>query len=85
MGVCVFLKKFITFFKKCVLGTEDEFGESNSSFRVERKDKDGGMERVRETDTHHPPIPAKVCGYLWVHILGLFTASSLLIRVTDIQ
>ncbi|XP_060740151.1 capping protein, Arp2/3 and myosin-I linker protein 3-like isoform X1 [Tachysurus vachellii] len=39
-------------------GTEDELGDSNS-FRVERKDKDGGMERVKETDTHHPPIPAK--------------------------
>ncbi|XP_046728887.1 capping protein, Arp2/3 and myosin-I linker protein 3-like isoform X3 [Silurus meridionalis] len=38
-------------------GTEDELGETNS-FRIDRKDQDN-IERVRETEAHHPPIPAK--------------------------
>lgn len=28
--------------------------------RLEKKERDGGEERTRETDGHPPPVPAKV-------------------------
>lgn len=71
--------------KNNVLGTEDELGES-SGFR-ERKDKDGGVERsgVRETEAHHPPIPAKVCECLWVRTPGSFSFLRSLLRSPGIS
>ncbi|XP_035385416.1 capping protein, Arp2/3 and myosin-I linker protein 3-like isoform X1 [Electrophorus electricus] len=40
-------------------GTEDESGAERDSGRVEKKDREGGMERARETEGQPPPIPAK--------------------------
>ncbi|XP_036438243.1 capping protein, Arp2/3 and myosin-I linker protein 3-like [Colossoma macropomum] len=40
-------------------GTEDEVGGERDGSRVEKKDKDGGIERARETEGQPPPIPAK--------------------------
>ncbi|XP_066533913.1 capping protein, Arp2/3 and myosin-I linker protein 3-like isoform X3 [Hoplias malabaricus] len=40
-------------------GTEEEFGGERECNRVEKKDRDGGIERAREIDGQPPPIPAK--------------------------
>ncbi|XP_062857207.1 capping protein, Arp2/3 and myosin-I linker protein 3-like [Trichomycterus rosablanca] len=40
-------------------GTEDEVGGEKDSCRLERKEKDGGIERARDVEGHPPPIPSK--------------------------
>ncbi|XP_028856749.1 capping protein, Arp2/3 and myosin-I linker protein 3-like [Denticeps clupeoides] len=40
-------------------GVEEEMDGERDGIRLEKKEKEGGMERGREIDGHHPPIPAK--------------------------